>query len=200
MFESSRDGDDEIYVMKADSTAVTQLTAARGADDDHLPAWSDGMKIAFSSGSRPPNRRRGLVMYATAWDRLGWTNSSDEDWWPDWSPDGTKIAFTSDRDDNEEIYLKDSRGAGQVNASLHKGDDFAPDGTRRPAVLHERQEREHRADGRRRHLRSYGCPVHGRRGVSRMVAQRQEARVLFRPLRRTSRSTSRRLTELASGS
>ena len=27
--------------------------------------------------------------------------------WPDWSPDGTKIAFSSTRDGNSEIYVMD---------------------------------------------------------------------------------------------
>ena len=33
---------------------------------------------------------------------------------PVWSPDGTKIAFISDRDGNEEIYVMNTDGTGQT--------------------------------------------------------------------------------------
>jgi len=47
-FHSDRDGDEEIFVMNADGTGVTQLTD--NDDGDWHPAWSpNGMKIAFES-------------------------------------------------------------------------------------------------------------------------------------------------------
>ena len=47
-FHSDRDGADEIFVMNADGTGVTQLTD--NDDGDWDPAWSpNGMKIAFES-------------------------------------------------------------------------------------------------------------------------------------------------------
>jgi Tol biopolymer transport system component len=33
------------------------------------------------------------------------TNNNDDDNWPSWSPDGTKIAFESRRDGPGEIYV-----------------------------------------------------------------------------------------------
>jgi WD40-like Beta Propeller Repeat/Haem-binding uptake, Tiki superfamily, ChaN len=56
--------------------------------------------------------------------------SSDE--WPQWSPDGSAIAFRSDRDGNAEIYTMRPDGTGQVNVSRSPlYDDFpawTPDG------------------------------------------------------------------------
>ena len=49
-FESTMDGDREIYVMNADGTNIRQLTHNTLWDEG--PAWSpDGTKLAFSSGA-----------------------------------------------------------------------------------------------------------------------------------------------------
>ena len=46
---------------------------------------------------------------------------------PAWSPDGTKIAFTSDRDGNSEIYVMDANGANQINITNNSAADLKPD-------------------------------------------------------------------------
>jgi Tol biopolymer transport system component len=45
---------------------------------------------------------------------------------PDWSPDGTKIAFSSTRDGNTEIYVMDANGNNQTNLTNNSADDFWP--------------------------------------------------------------------------
>jgi TolB protein len=56
------------------------------------------------------------------------------DTWPVWSPDGKKIAFTSNRDGNYEIYLMNPDGSEQRNISQHPGQDnfatWSPDSRR----------------------------------------------------------------------
>ncbi|MBM3240254.1 hypothetical protein FJZ31_28560 [Candidatus Poribacteria bacterium] len=59
------------------------------------------------------------------WVRL--TNDPAEDTWPVWSPDGTQIAFCSERDGNKEIYVMDSDGKNQINLSNNPGPDDEPD-------------------------------------------------------------------------
>jgi len=46
---------------------------------------------------------------------------------PAWSPDGSKIAFVSDRDGNKEIYVMDANGSGQQRLTYNSCDDIEPD-------------------------------------------------------------------------
>jgi Tol biopolymer transport system component len=56
-------------------------------------------------------------------DQLTATGNETE---PQWSPDGTRIVFTSTRDGNEEIYVMTASGADQVNLTQSSGNDRNP--------------------------------------------------------------------------
>ena len=43
-----------------------------------------------------------------------------------WSPDGSKIAFTSHRDGNNEIYVMDTDGSNQINITNNSASDMRP--------------------------------------------------------------------------
>jgi Tol biopolymer transport system component len=45
---------------------------------------------------------------------------------PIWSPDGGKIAFNSNRDGNEEIYVMDADGKNPRNLTNNPASDFFP--------------------------------------------------------------------------
>jgi TolB protein len=67
-------------------------------------------------------------MNADGSDLTNLTNNSAWDFEPAWSPDGAKIAFTSDRDgdDNWEIYVMNADGSNQTNLTNNSAWDFGP--------------------------------------------------------------------------
>jgi Tol biopolymer transport system component len=108
-FTSDCDNNCDIFIMNADGSNVRQLT--RSGVFDVYPVWSpDSRQIAFMS-----NRDSNLEVYVMDADcdetaqfegctayRL--THNGGFDGFPDWSPDGRWIAFSTDRDGNFEIY------------------------------------------------------------------------------------------------
>ncbi len=54
------------------------------------------------------------------------TSNSAHDFGPAWSADGTKIAFSSNRDGNDEIYTMNADGTGQTRVTNNPNDDFEP--------------------------------------------------------------------------
>ena len=79
--------------------------------------WSrDGTKIAYEAGS-PKGKPDIYVMNADGSAQTRLTHSPARDENPDWSPDGTQIAFYSERPGNAEIYVMNSDGTQQVRAT-----------------------------------------------------------------------------------
>jgi TolB protein len=52
-----------------------------------------------------------------------WTGDSV---WTSWSPDGNKIAFSSTRDKNTDIYVMDADGSGEIQLTCNVGKNSAP--------------------------------------------------------------------------
>lgn len=134
----------DIYVVDIGKLKIRQLT--HNGLIDTYPAWSpDGQKLAFIS-----NRAMSFELYVIDIDcdetqqggcpteRL--TQNRATDHFPSWSPDGKRIAFSSDRSGNYEVYTVDAdcfrKGDGcekQVTQITHRGGtdilpQWSPDG------------------------------------------------------------------------
>ena len=111
-FVSKRDGDWEIYVMKADGSQKRNLTNHPGFDS--YPSWSpEGTRMAFYSDR--DGDREVYVMNADGSSQTRLTNNPAADHSPSWSPDGARIAFVSDRSGNTNVWLMDADGSDPVN-------------------------------------------------------------------------------------
>lgn len=107
----------EIYEMLLDGTGLKRITDFSGWDT--FPDVSpDGSKVAFR---RRLNTDNGNLKYNSevfvanrdGSNAYNLTNYPDHDGWPAWSPDGTKIAFASERErfDNWQIYTVNIDGS-----------------------------------------------------------------------------------------
>lgn len=133
-FSSNRRGRYRLYVMRADGSAVREVTRGAARGDVFSPAWSpDGRLIAFSSSAWTPENPELYVVRpdGSGLRRLTKTRGSVEvlgdDAWPTWSPDGKRIAFTSNRTGSGEVWIMNANGTGQRRiAGFPRRDDWAP--------------------------------------------------------------------------
>jgi Tol biopolymer transport system component len=140
-FESDRGLFSEIFVMIAAGTQETQVTTNPDFSFDRSPTFSaDGQRIAFGSNRAAgvDNPEKDAEIFTVNLDGTGLTQltrNAARELHPDYSPDGRKIAFVSDRDFAPGIYTMTSDGTKQKKRSRGSGTVFAspgwsPDGGR----------------------------------------------------------------------
>jgi len=119
----------DIYIMGSDGSNPINLTKTP-ENDEMFPAFSpNGSQICFVRDSDI------YVMNADGSDPTPLADEHLASEGCDWSPDGTKIAFTYIQGGTEDIYVINADGSGQTNLTRtntesERDPDWSPDGTR----------------------------------------------------------------------
>lgn len=130
IFASTQDGGDalKLFRINADGSGLRGVTGKYGYE--MTPALSpDGRMIAFA-GDRQDGRSRALDIFLM--DLADPANERilavlpDHDGQPAFSPDGARLAFVSNADGNQEIYLVNTDGTGLVRLTRSPADDNSP--------------------------------------------------------------------------
>jgi len=134
-FWSTRDGNNEIYVMNPDGSMQNRKTTTAPTVTDIRPDISpDGSEIVFSS-----NRDGNIEIFVMNFDGTGirqltFTAAPIANHWPRWSPDGQWIAFQSGTNADTQIYRIGRDGNGLTQVTNHPGINqypgWSPDGNR----------------------------------------------------------------------
>ena len=121
----------DIYTMNSEGSERKPLTKITGNFIDYYPDYSpDGNRIVFSRVTvNWPNNKVDLFMMN--WDGSFLENLTNTSQHSEreaaFSPDGQKIAFISDQDGNNEIYVMGLNGSNPANLTNHPANDWSPD-------------------------------------------------------------------------
>ena len=132
---ANRTGRPDLYVMTAEGKGRIKLTSTPVPERD--PSWTpDGTRLVYSARTSPSGPFRIFLAKADGSGRVQLTaqatGSADRS--PVVSPDGTRIAFVTDRDGGfPEVYLMFLDGSGVVrlttNDQIDGNPSWTPDGT-----------------------------------------------------------------------
>jgi Tol biopolymer transport system component len=128
--------DADIWVMEDDGSKPARLTTTTTREETR-PAWSpDGSKIAFIGQSDSfPYPSDIYVMDANGSNSVNLTNDGAAYGGLEWSPNGTRIAFSMTNDKgNGDVYKMASNGTNRVRLTTNSASDgspsWSPDGSK----------------------------------------------------------------------
>lgn len=133
-FTSERGGARGIWVMDADGNNPVRLFQSGTSDG---PCWSpDGRKIVFMTDRDLTSAYQLYVINSDGTNdrRLTFSNANEETIAQCWSWQPGLIAFSSDRDGNNEIYLWNNGGTNQIRLTNNSADDRQPSWSTSQAV------------------------------------------------------------------
>jgi Tol biopolymer transport system component len=116
VFESSRDGNYELYRMDPDGSDVTRLTFTTDRQEENADFSPDGSLIAFDACEAtifcPGDANMDIfTMQPDGSDVVEVTTQDRIDANPSWSPDGSQIVFRSDRLTYTALWVMDADGS-----------------------------------------------------------------------------------------
>jgi TolB protein len=150
VFESTRDGNSEIYAMNPDGSDQTRLT--NNTYQDAAPSFARNGRIAFAS-----NRSGNWDIYTTPsiaallknpnLTPTPVTSAPTPEFAPEWSPDGTRIVYEHRNGPNRsDVWIADASGETNHPLTHLSGENFAatwaPDGSE-VALVHRDNRRYH---------------------------------------------------------
>lgn len=105
-----------IYMMNADGTNLVRVTPGQ---EEYPKFTRDGSKIVYSNGDV-------WITSLDGFNKVNLTNNPAYDAYPTISPDGTRIAFASNRTGNYEIYVMNIDGSNVTQITDTPGDEYQP--------------------------------------------------------------------------
>jgi Tol biopolymer transport system component len=124
-FSSERNGLPQIFVVNQDGTDLNPVSSTPNA---YSPGWApNGRRIAFSDFNFMVPEGDVFVVSPAGSNQTNLTNSPGVvDVEPSWSPGGTKIAFTTNRDGNFEVYVMNDDGSNPQRLTTDPASDNNP--------------------------------------------------------------------------
>ena len=121
---------DQIWAQDLDGGGLTKLTFGTVGQGDHSPAWSPGgTLIAFSRDQTASTTDDSDDIYVMNADGSGLkrlTSTSAAEYAPNFSPDGGRLVFSSNRAGNFEIYTMKIDGSDVRRLTNNAGEDYQP--------------------------------------------------------------------------
>ena len=126
VFVSEGDDRDEIHLSKPGGGQIQKLTLQQKRYA--TPSLSyDGERLAFASADGRSRNYDIFVMDIQSREQRQVTFSGSRDLYPSWAPDGSRIAFASDKEGVFNLYTVDANGENRTRLTNSSGDDIQPD-------------------------------------------------------------------------
>lgn len=122
----------DVYVMNADGSSPRNVSHSLGDGlgfNVHVLGWSPAGQVVFETDG-PTGGGVDMRVYLVNADGTGLQPLFDRtgDYSPAWSPDGSKVAFISERDGRHGLYIMNADGSGVRALTSHPGRDRLPSG------------------------------------------------------------------------
>jgi Tol biopolymer transport system component len=115
-----------IVIINIDGTGRTTI-ASNGIGGGTEPNWSpDGGQLVFWTNDGSTANRQIYIVDPDGSNLTALTSSNPNNTNAAWSPNGSKITFTSTRDGNAEVYIMDADGTNQVRLTNNSNSDTQP--------------------------------------------------------------------------